>query len=171
MTHEQDISADPHAAESPPDPHESPAVWVPRLERLLVRQRDAYAELERLSSEQSACVGRGDMDRLLGLLSDRQEVVQAVVERNQLLEPYVARWPRLAEMLSSDDRERLRGHLDALERLVASISERDEADRRELESRRAAVASELDGLGRSRAALAAYQAPPARGPRYQDRSG
>jgi hypothetical protein len=147
-----------------------PNLWAPRLGRILDRQRDLYATLDGLARSQSERIEADDSDGLLDVLSRRQAVVDQVVALNDELTPFARRWEELAPRLSAPHRESLRRKFDEVTRLVQSIQQRDEADRRALESRRDAVGSELEGLARVRGAAAAYGKPPTSGPLYQDRS-
>jgi len=154
-------------------PHENPEVWAPRLERVLGRQVGLYEELDRLGGQQSELVQAGDADRLIGLLARRQELIDQVTELNRELEPFTSQWETLVERLPSRHREQIQAQIARLGELVETITRRDKADHEALETRRAALASDMNSLGRSRAAVAAYgaKAPKAPSPRYQDTEG
>lgn len=87
---------------------------------------------------------------------------------NSLLEPYRPRWAALLASLPEAERDRVNRRLDALSELAGRIAERDETDRRRLEQRRDAVASELKNIDRGRGAVAAY-GPGTPSARFQDR--
>ncbi len=159
------------------DPHGKPEVWAPRLVRVLDRQIELYAELERLSSRQSDLVRGDEPDALLDLLARRQVLVEQVTDLNQQLEPFTREWDRLAERLSPGQRDEIGSRTRRLDELIETITGRDEADRRALESRRESVASEINALSNKRAAVAAYGGRAGGGgsggasPRFQDREG
>ena len=156
------------------DPHSNPDVWAPRLTRVLDRQIDLYTRLRELAERQSDLV-RGDQpDALLELLAQRQVIVQQVTDLNQQLEPFTRQWSRLVDRLSLDHRRSIGERTGRLDSLIGAIAERDEGDRRTLESRRSSVAAEIHALSTKRAAVAAYRdsagAAPG-GARFQDREG
>lgn len=148
-----------------------PNLWAPRLARILDRQRDLYVELEGLSRTQGEFIETDDSDGLMDVLARRQAIVDQVVALNDELAPFARRWEELAPRLPAAHREALRTRFDDVARLVESIQQRDDADRRALESRRASVGSELEGLARARGAAAAYAKRNPGGPMYQDRTG
>lgn len=153
------------------DPHANPDVWAPRLTRVLDRQVDLYTQLDALSQQQSELVRTDQSDALLDLLARRQTLVQQLTDLNQQLEPFTRQWTTLVERLSSDHRKAIGQRTERLDDLIAAITERDEADRKTLESRRAAVAGEINTLTNQRAAVSAYRGAGRSSPRFQDREG
>ena len=157
------------------DPHSNPDVWAPRLTRVLDRQIDLYTQLEALSQRQSDLVRAEESDALLDLLARRQTLVEQLTELNQQLEPFTRQWTRLVERLSPAHRTSIGERTKRLDDLIGAITQRDEDDRRALESRRATVAAEINTLSNQRAAVTAYRASTgprqATPPRFQDREG
>lgn len=141
----------------------------PRLEELLSLQQRYFSELESLGRTQSTLVEEERTTELLDLLGRRQRLIEGIAEINALLEPFRSRWDDVMRGLPPDMQDRVRRRVDALAGAAARIAERDEADRRNLERRRDAVAHELARLDRNRGALAAYGNTPAPGARFQDR--
>ena len=139
-----------------------------RLTPLLDRQLELFRRLDALSQLQSGLIAADDTDRLLGVLAERQVVVDQIGDANDQLEPIRARWEVVLASLGAPERRDITAQIEALARLAASISDRDESDRLQLEQRRDAVAGELKGVSRGRAALGAYGQPRG-GPRFQDR--
>ncbi len=157
----------------PATPHESPALWAPRLARVLDRQRDLYLRLDALSRTQADAIHAEDTDGLLSILAQRQALIDDIAALNEDLAPFVDRWDDLAPRLSPEQRAPLRARFDEVAQLVKEIADRDDADRRVLESRRAVVAAELNSLSSARGAVRAYAGADrgAPSPRYQDRTG
>lgn len=151
--------------------YDNPRTWVPRISRLLDRQLGLYARLDELSKSQTVHIENDETDELLAVLSRRQSVIEDITKVNEELGPFRDRWGVLSKSLDDRERGELRERLEALETLVDSISQRDEADRRTLESRRRRVGSEMESLTRGRGAVNAYQKDPRSAPRYQDRQG
>ena len=155
-------------------PHERLA-WGTRVVELLGTQRDLYVQLDRLSQAQAGLVSAEDADGLLGVLGEREQVMERVLEVNATLEPFRRRWGDVVEQLDEPARASVNAIVAELETLTRSIAERDEADRRAMEARRAEIAGELGVVNRKQAAMRAYgsaSGPGASaGPRYEDRQG
>lgn len=164
----------PQAGEARPASHDDPGVWAPRLLRILDRQRDLYQRLDALSRTQEALIESDETDRLLEVLGSRQTLVDEIGALNEELSPFAERWDDLSTRLDPARRSALRARFDEVAALVGGIAERDEADRRRLESRRAAVGSQLNGLHNARGAVRAYEdrhRADQASPRFQDRTG
>lgn len=146
--------------------------WAPRLGRIIVQQRDLYLQLDQLSQRQGACIAEDRTQELLGLLGQRQRLIDELGRLNEEMSPFVAQWNELSGSLPEKDRALLRESFDEVSRLVTAIGQRDDADRRALESRKAQVGSEIGGIVNARGAVSAYAGPSgSAGPRYQDREG
>lgn len=163
-------------APTPSSPTPAPAVWAPRLARILERQRDLCLSLDAMSARQNDLVAADDTDALLGLLGQRQAVVDELTALSAELEPLKTVWESESWRLPPDQRTRITGFVEEIGRLVEGIGRRDESARLRLEERRAAVARELAGISRGRGAVAAYSGgatAPNRHtePRYEDRRG
>lgn len=145
--------------------------WVPRLEALLGEQRGLCTQLDRLSQDQGGVIRGGDTDGLMKILSERQSIVNRIVELNTELEPFRRQWETCIRGVDAAERERLEAARAELAELVDRIWSRDEQDRADLERQRAGVAAEITGVSRTRVAVSAYAPKPAgRGPMFQDRS-
>lgn len=145
--------------------------WAARLERVLERQLQLYAQLDALSAKQSNLIDTERTDELIDLLRRRQGLIDQVAELNTQMQPYREQWEQLADSLDTDKREALREKFDDLSAAVRRIVMRDDADRVRLEARRARIARDLAGVSSGQGAVNAYAskgAPPA--PRLQDRS-
>jgi len=151
--------------------HDEPAVWAPRLARVLDEQRGLYEQLDALSRSQAALIGAENTDALLEVLGRRQVLIDAIASLNEELAPFAERWDELAPRLDTHQRLRLRSGFDAVSGLVAEIARRDDADRRLLEARRNAIGAELGTVSHARGAVRAYARPEHAAPRYQDRTG
>lgn len=150
--------------------------WLPMLGRLLDEQCELCAGLEALSARQSQAVRDGDTDALLGVLGQRQPLVDRVSQINATLEPFRAQRETLLGRLSPVHRDGVVQKVGKIAALVESVRARDDADRAALERQRTQVADELAGLTRGRGAAAAYagyQTAMGGGhaARFQDRKG
>lgn len=142
-----------------------------RLAELLDRQRELFRELDALSLRQGECVRAGSSDDLLRVLGERQRVVERLDEAACELAPYRERWDETLAHFAEHERRTLRACLEETTTIAARVAARDDADRKELESRRTTLADELAGVSRVRGAVSAYAPRAAQGARFQDREG
>lgn len=147
-------------------PQESPAVG---LIALVHEQLGLYERLEALSVRQHTLVESEDTDALLGVLTERQRLIEYISEVSSRMTPFRARWDDHVNQLADAEREELRKGLDTLSAMMSSIAARDEDDRRRMEDRRERVKSQISGVKRGGAAVKSYGQASSRGPRYQDR--
>ncbi|MEM9083098.1 MAG: flagellar protein FlgN [Planctomycetota bacterium] len=158
-----------------PTIHERPEVWLPRLRAVLEEQIGHYRELDALGEKQSGLIETGDAEGLIGVLAQRQMVIDRIAGLNGDLVPFQRGWDVLSTMISDEQRSEMRGKLDELAALVKRIGERDEADKQSLERKRDAVKRELNGLNQGKRAAQAYGVRGANAPTdvplYQDRNG
>lgn len=146
--------------------------WEDRLGALVETLGSLYARLDGLGERQAALVEADGLDELLELLAQRQGLIDRIAELAELLRPCVDAWDELSTRMDEGRRRRLREGLDAIDAAGASIARRDEEHRRRLERRRDDVADKLAGVGRARAAVAAYAGVRGTaGARFQDREG
>ncbi len=143
-----------------------------RIVQALDRQLALFRRLDSLSRRQREVVSAGDTDQLLGVLGERQEVIEQLERLGEQLRPIRRGWDSMLERIPVGRRAEVRDRLDALADLAAGIAARDEGDRRVLEERRGAIAGEVNTLGRARGAAGAYSASDAvSSPRFQDVEG
>jgi len=145
---------------------------VQALIALLRRQRDAYEQLRGLSGQQGPLIDEGSAEALLGVLSQRQRLVDTLAGLNRGIEPYRMQWSQFLEGLVEDDREQIGGLVRDVEGLLSGIIEQDERDRRRLEASKQVVGKELGRVAHSSAAMNAYKVSTASsGARFTDRQG
>ena len=156
---------------TPSDPHADPAVWGPRLSRLIARQSELYEELLSITESQSSLIERDDDgDALIDLLRTREGYVQEVASHNEALEPYVSRWDELSAALDEGTRAELSSALERLMALIDRMVQRDEADRESIAAQREKLGGELSELSRNKSAVSSYaRSGVTNPPRYQDR--
>jgi hypothetical protein len=141
----------PHSPGPIPE-QEDPATLL----ELLQQQRDLYAQLHELSSQQSELIAQGETEQLLSVLSQRQALVEQLTQINGRLSPYRDHWSEVAERLPAGDRDRLRRLLDEVQRLLQEILDRDETDRAQLDSARQRVGERLQQAPQAGMARKAY---------------
>lgn len=145
---------------------------IEHVESLLAEQQGLFVRLDGLSERQAGLIREDRTDQLLDVLAERQVVVDEISRISTQLEPWRGNWSEFVRTLGEDVRKRVRERIDAVAALAQRIAERDERDRKMLESRKDAVAGELGQVDRGRSAMSAYGGSAARGsnsPRFQDR--
>ncbi|MFN7022059.1 MAG: hypothetical protein ACK4WH_12130 [Phycisphaerales bacterium] len=130
--------------------------WFAVVVGLLDRQRALCERLEMLSREQAGHVKEARADALVGVLADRQRVIDEVISVNDQLEPFRSRRERLMQRLSPNEQLTIDSRVEQITSSIERVRVQDEADRAALEERRRGVADELTGLVRGRGAVAAY---------------
>ncbi|MGP1310931.1 MAG: flagellar export chaperone FlgN [Phycisphaerales bacterium] len=156
---------------TPHDPHADPARLAARLESILTEHETLYGRLDELSAQQSTLIDEENTDRLLGVLAERQRVVDRLLVVGEELKPFQARWDDLLDQVDGERRETLRSKVASIQDAAKRVNDRDERDRARLAAQRKSLADEIAGVSRSRGALNAYGGKGASGPRYQDRQG
>lgn len=155
-------------AEAPSDPHQ----WTARFERLLTRQIELCRELSALARRQRECIDGENPDALLGVLAERQAVINQLREAAEEAAPLRERWSQTRFDDAAARVDTVRACITELTGLMREIAERDAEDRQRLDRARNALAGRLAGVAKSRGAIAAYgQTGRSRGPRFQDREG
>lgn len=156
---------------TPPDTTFTPD--VPELMDLLTRQRDLYLRLKGLSDQQASFIDAGDTEQLLGILSQRQALVDALGRINGDLTPYRESWSEVSDRLPEARRGEVHGLLDEVESLLAGILAQDEAAGKRLAEAQQKIGGELTQAARTGSAIRAYgHAPAARGgARFADHRG
>lgn len=142
--------------------------WVARFDRLLQRQIDLCRSLAALADRQRDCIDKEQPEILLGVLAERQSLIDQIRGIAEEAAPLRKRWAEGAGPDGTHTRS-VHERIGELTELMLSISERDAEDRRRLGHSRDELAGRLAGVARSRGAITAYGRPPEGGPRFQDR--
>jgi len=153
------------------DAPDGPDRWRTRLERIIEEQRGLYERLDALSVRQSSLIREENTDALLGVLGERQAVIDRLSALAEEFEPFKRQWRELMAQLDESSRDAFNRRIDALAERVSAIAQRDERDREALDERRSRITGELQGLSKGRGAVAAYSRGGTAQPRYQDREG
>ncbi len=153
------------------DPHTDPSRIAARLTTVLEEHEALYKRLTALSEKQSGLIDEDKTDELLGVLAERQRVVDRLLSVGEELKPFQARWDDLLAQLDTDRREVLRTKVQAIQQAAKLVNERDDHDRARLAAQRKQLAEEIAGVGKKRGAVNAYGGKQGPTPRYQDRQG
>lgn len=142
-----------------PHAHQPGDDWLPEVIGLLDEQRGNFRALDALGRQQTKCVGAGETERLLGVLAEKQKVVERVQGVNARLSPFMSDWQGRVASLPERSRVLLRSHTDELESLAREVHARDDADRAALESQSKVISDELATTARAKGAARAYGMP------------
>ena len=146
---------------------------VSRLAELLEQQVRLFEDLAALTVRQAALVTDGEAEALLGLLAQRQELIDRLELGNGELEPYRSRWAQLWPDMDESDKQRVGPLVQQAQKLLEQIMESDDRDRKLLEAAKPQVAAELERLSHTRAARRGYQGAgsPADSNRFTNQQG
>jgi len=141
---------------------------VPALIKLLEKQCQLYEQLASLSEQQTGIIA-ADLagndstaaGQLLGLLAQRQRLIDQIAVTNKELVPYRADWTALWRDLGSQDRCRIGPMVDRLEQLLAGIIKQDDQDQQTLKQTQTRVGGELKRLATAGDAVNACKTAPA----------
>jgi hypothetical protein len=143
-----------------------------RLVALLDAQVALLGQLDALSQRQTALVDAPDVEPLLGVLGERDEVIDALTVAEREVRSLRGPWEAAHGSLSEQQRAEVPRRLEAVASLASQITARDSADQARLHARLSGVASEIAGVASSRRAVSAYGgAGSPQGPKFQDRQG
>jgi len=140
MTHERSISVD----------------WPENLIALLERQQTLVDQLAGLADRQAALVEQGHTDALLGLLTQRQGVIDEFTGVQADLGRFSENLERRLQSIDERRRVRIQDLLKTIGAGLAEVMERDEKDQKTLEAARHQSKRELASLDSGRQARHAY---------------
>lgn len=146
--------------------------WEHKLIETLERQERIVDRLSTLADQQGALIENGRTDALLGLLSQRQQLIDdftgAQREVGRLTEGIEQRLEEVATPL----RDRIGSLIDLIGSRLTEVMAHDARDQTELESRRDGARKELGTLSAARTARNAYLGGSRdKGSRFADRRG
>jgi hypothetical protein len=134
---------------------------VPIAERviaLLREQRDLYRQLSMLADQQRGSITGNNPERLLGVLAERQRLVDRLSATGRELKPYQARWRELRESLSDRQAHEVDALVSEVNALLSEILRKDEADTALLSARKSETGRAIGTIQAGRQAGAAYGA-------------
>jgi hypothetical protein len=135
------------------NPETDAAAQVPAL---LEEQAGLYAQLHALSSQQGKLVD-GQPDALLAVLSQRQGLIDRLLESNRKLEPYRQRWSAVLAGLGAGRGRRIAELVEQIGRLRQAIQKQDDSDCDRLSRASGDLARELARVSNSGQAARAYR--------------
>lgn len=165
-------------ATTPAAAHSGGGGEADHLIETLTRQRDLYRALDGLSTKQQTLIADGHPEQILGVLSERQAIVDQLGELSRELAPLRPRITEIAEAAPDAKRTTLRSLVDEVQTLLQTIIERDDADHQRLETSKNKVGQQLAKIQTAPRAIDAYRQnaggytkPTSSTPRFADARG
>ena len=124
---------------------------------LLKQQRDLYHRLLNESRRQAELIRGDEPERLLGVLSQRQQLLDQLQAIADAIKPYQAEWEQVRATLSLEDRHQVGSLVAQINDLLRSIMTQDEQDSQLLVARKSTTAKDVGEMRSTRQAGAAYE--------------
>jgi len=128
------------------------------LTALLKRQRDLYVQLGRLAEGQRSMITGDEPERLLGILAERQQLIDQLEAVGRRLKPYQANWRQIRGSLASEQAGEVDALVSEVNALLSGILKNDEADAQLLSIRKSQTAQAAGEIKAARQAGSAYAA-------------
>jgi hypothetical protein len=141
------------------------------LLELLGEQHAHVVRLLELGRRQSGLIEGDDTEPLLGLLQDRQRLIERLLQIQRHIDPIIAR-VRAGEANCADgDRAAITSLVEAVGEALAEVMSCDERDRGRIEARCRELKAEVDTTGAAQQARSAYRRTERPVARFADRQG
>ncbi len=145
--------------------------WPDTILDLLQRQHKLVDELSQLADRQADLIRDGHTDALLGLLTQRQTVIERFTATQVDLGRLTGDLDARLRSVDEDVRERIQSLISDIGERLTHVMQRDERDQRTLESARDKKKREIASLDSGRQARYAYLGPKKTTNRFADTQG
>lgn len=145
--------------------------WADQMFEALERQHALVTELSMLAERQAVLVEEARTEDLLGLLGERQRVVDGFTGAQDDVTRLSEATDADPESLDPEQRTRLRTLIDGIGERLAAVMRQDATDQDRLAARRDETKAAIAGIGTARAAQRAYIGRGTPAPRFSDRKG
>ena len=135
----------------------SAEAWAAELIELLRQQRTLVNELVARATQQEAMIKEGRTDAIIGLLSQRQELIDSFSTTQEDFTPLLLHLDERLDGATSDEKLQIKGLVEEIGELLGIVMRRDEEDRDRLEVSSHRVQQEMKELSESREAHEAYR--------------
>jgi len=139
--------------QSPPDNAQS----VKHLSLLLSRQRSICRAIQNHSSTQAAMITNRQTDDLMRVLSQRQELINELMQLGEQLEPYRATWEKLIASLDASERSRIESLTVDVDSLIQTIMKQDMTNQEQMVIAKDKIKGEITSLNRGKQSNRAYR--------------
>ena len=151
--------------------HEQTQTWPDSLIDLLLCQEKVVGKLHDLAKYQGQLIESKSTDPLLGLLSQRQKLIdEFTLMQGELTRLTEGREDQLRD-LDSPTRERIQSLIDEVGAILNRVMAKDDRDRRTLEAVKGKVQEELATTGAAQKARSAYRSTSIVGSQFSDQQG
>ncbi|MFO0832852.1 MAG: hypothetical protein U0637_13550 [Phycisphaerales bacterium] len=130
--------------------------WAAVFSSLLDEQWALLKSLDEMSRRQRAVIMGDEPEALLGLMDDRQQLIDRLETLTVRLQPMQTRWDEGQRGLSAGMRLQIEGRLRELAALAREVAARDAEDQALLVRRKQEIAAELASAAGGRRAMHAY---------------
>jgi flagellar biosynthesis/type III secretory pathway chaperone len=127
-----------------------------RLAQLVTLKHDVLLHLRQLAQRQLDIVASEDVERLLGLLAEKQTLLAQLQRIERTLDPYRCEDPDRRTWAASEDRQRCQAVADRANQLLAEVLALEQQAEQRLLGQRNRAARELEDATHARAARQAY---------------
>lgn len=128
-----------------------------RLLELVTRKHDCLVQLRELGRTQAALIDSGDVNRLLGVLADKQRLLVDLHDLERFLDPYRHDDPERRTWAGEQERLRCARLADDADRLLAEVLTGEKRCEDALRRRRDETAVQLAAVQSAGAARDAYR--------------
>ncbi len=135
---------------------------------LLNRQLGLYVKLREMGDDQEKLISQDDPTALLGLLGERQRVVEELAKLDTDMAPLRRDWQTIAPTLPPEARDRATRAFQQARQLLEAIIAADQRDSTLLSTRKDSVGDTLRTIDAGRQACTAYGSAAAPEARYMD---
>lgn len=135
----------------------TPLNLVSSLIDLLEQQLAILRQLSDQVEIQTAAVADGETESLLGVLAQRQQVIDRLEKINGDLSPFRNNWDQIWAGLDEAEQTQVSPLVQEVHQLLDQVLAADEKDRKKLEAAKNQVAADLVRLAQSGEATAAYK--------------
>ncbi len=151
--------------------HEQTQTWPDSLIDLLLCQEKVVGKLHDLAKYQGQLIESKSTDPLLGLLSQRQKLIdEFTLMQGELTRLTEGREEQLRD-LDSQTRERIQSLIDEIGDTLNRVMAKDDEDRRTLEGVKGQVQEELASTGAVQKARSAYRGSSVAESQFADQQG
>lgn len=145
--------------------------WHERLRNILRQQKTLLLRLAELAREQGAFIRENKTDDLLGLLGERQQIIDRFLALQHDMGDLSDGLEDRLDELAPDCRNEIRELIRTIGEQLDEVMQHDERDRHELQSSRDETKKELSEMGNAGRARRAYLGATGNNTRFADRQG
>jgi hypothetical protein len=152
-------------------PTNPPHLTIDTLLELLSRQKSIVARLGAMGENQSSLIQHGRGDALLGLLQQRQELIDQFAAAQRQFHQCQEHLSDSLDRADDPTRSRIRSLVAEISSGIEAVMARDATDQQSLQERRSRVSQELNRVDAAQGARNAYRKSAIVSNRFADTQG